>query len=228
MPDKKRPSRSPWNTFLERRKAQVETDRKAAGSKEKTSISARLNPFRPLDWDKPPQSDSPIDLELGKIQSATTTMSSPVAHNAEPREVDCPEPDQTPARLGLQPPAGMPSRPSSGGRSVQGDAAWKNGDDASDDIEPERWWRLKKVTPKTPFTVANQIQRTFLRAPINALLLMVPIGFVFANLHSQSVATFVVNWLAALPLYGLAEGAMEEISLRIDEVIAGFLYLTTW
>ena len=90
------------------------------------------------------------------------------------------------------------------------------------------WLRIQRVEPVTPYTKSNQIRRTFLRAPINALLVCVPVGFVLHFIDNNSIAAFIVNFMAALPLFMLAEAGMSEISLRVGEVLGGLLYLSTW
>ena len=87
---------------------------------------------------------------------------------------------------------------------------------------------ITRVEPATPFTVTNQLQRVFLRAPVSLLTLFVPAGIVVHAVTGGTVATFVLNYLGALPLFALAEAGMEEISLRIGEISGGLLYLATW
>ena len=57
---------------------------------------------------------------------------------------------------------------------------------------------------------------------------MVPVGFVLHSVDGGSVATFVVNYLACLPLYVLAEYGMDQVSHYTGEILGGFLYLTVW
>lgn len=46
--------------------------------------------------------------------------------------------------------------------------------------------------------------------------------------NGSSVATFVVNYLATLPLYMLTEYSVEENSLVTGEILGGVLYLSVW
>lgn len=86
---------------------------------------------------------------------------------------------------------------------------------------------FRHIEPKEPFTVANQLQRTFLNSWINILLLAAPVGFVLNYVHSVSrVAVFVVNFIAIIPLAAMLSFATEEIALRTGETLGGLLNAT--
>ncbi|KAK0745178.1 Sodium/calcium exchanger protein-domain-containing protein [Apiosordaria backusii] len=86
---------------------------------------------------------------------------------------------------------------------------------------------FKRIEPKEPFTVRNQIQRTLFGSWINALLIAAPIGIAIANIHSVSrVAVFVVNFMAIVPLAAMLGFATEEIALRTGETVGGLLNAT--
>ncbi|AEO55223.1 hypothetical protein MYCTH_2298844 [Thermothelomyces thermophilus ATCC 42464] len=86
---------------------------------------------------------------------------------------------------------------------------------------------FKHLTPKEPFTVRNQIQRTLFGGWINILLLAAPAGIAINYIPSVSrVAVFVVNFIAIVPLASLLGFATEEIALRTGETIGGLLNAT--
>ncbi|KHN94198.1 Sodium/calcium exchanger membrane region [Metarhizium album ARSEF 1941] len=85
-------------------------------------------------------------------------------------------------------------------------------------------WHLK---PKEPFTVANQLQRTFLSSWINVLLLAAPVGIALNYVHSvDRIAIFVINFLAIIPLAAILGFATEEVALRTGETLGGLINAT--
>jgi Ca2+/H+ antiporter len=86
---------------------------------------------------------------------------------------------------------------------------------------------FRNVQPKTPFTIANQLQRTLLNSWINILLIAAPVGIAIANVHSiDRIAVFVVNFVAIVPLAAMLSFATEEIALRTGETLGGLLNAT--
>jgi hypothetical protein len=85
---------------------------------------------------------------------------------------------------------------------------------------------FKSVYPKEPFTVANQIQRTFLNSWINVLLVAAPVGIALHFTSVTPVAIFVVNFIAIIPLAAMLSFATEEIALRTGETLGGLLNAT--
>lgn len=86
---------------------------------------------------------------------------------------------------------------------------------------------FRHVYPKEPFTVANQIQRTFLSSWINLLLLAAPVGIAINYIPAvDRKAVFVVNFLAIVPLASILGFATEEIALRTGETLGGLLNAT--
>ncbi|KAF5017321.1 hypothetical protein F66182_10769 [Fusarium sp. NRRL 66182] len=86
---------------------------------------------------------------------------------------------------------------------------------------------FKDVQPKEPYTVGNQIQRTFLNSWINILLVAAPVGIVLNYVHSVNrIAVFVVNFIAIIPLAAMLGFATEEIALRTGEVLGGLINAT--
>ena len=86
---------------------------------------------------------------------------------------------------------------------------------------------FKHLTPKEPFTVRNQIQRTLFNSWINILLVAAPAGIAVNYVPSVSrVAVFVVNFIAIVPLAAMLGFATEEIALRTGETVGGLLNAT--
>ncbi|RSL87692.1 hypothetical protein CEP51_002102 [Fusarium floridanum] len=86
---------------------------------------------------------------------------------------------------------------------------------------------FRNVQPKEPFTVANQLQRTFLNSWINILLIAAPVGIVLNYVNSVNrIAVFVVNFIAIIPLAAILSFATEEIALRTGEVLGGLINAT--
>lgn len=86
---------------------------------------------------------------------------------------------------------------------------------------------FKHLTPKEPFTWKNQVKRVLFESYINVLLLLIPVGFVCNYVHSISrVASFVINFLAIVPLAAMLGFATEEIALRTGETVGGLLNAT--
>lgn len=100
--------------------------------------------------------------------------------------------------------------------------------DEEEEEKPKKRYRFfKNVQPKEPFTVANQIQRTVLVAPINILLVSVPVGIALNFTIGPSSATFAVNFVALIPLYFITEVATDEIEKRLGPVLSNFFSITT-
>ncbi|KAH8173269.1 sodium/calcium exchanger protein [Sarocladium implicatum] len=91
----------------------------------------------------------------------------------------------------------------------------------------EKQGLIRHVQPKTPFTVANQLQRTLLNSWINLLLIAAPVGIALNYVHSvNKVVVFVVNFIAIIPLAAMLSFATEEIALRTGETLGGLLNAT--
>jgi Ca2+:H+ antiporter len=86
---------------------------------------------------------------------------------------------------------------------------------------------FRHVEPKEPFTVRNQLERTFLNSYINILLIAAPVGIALNYIHSVNrIAVFVVNFIAIIPLAAILSFATEEIALRTGEVLGGLINAT--
>ncbi|CAK7266413.1 hypothetical protein SEPCBS119000_002016 [Sporothrix epigloea] len=125
-------------------------------------------------------------------------------------------------------PDGLTNRSRGSDRSGSGeldepDDSHKN---AKDKKHKKEGGMLKHVQPKEPFTVANQIQRTFLNSYINLLLIAAPVGIGLHFTSVDPVAIFVVNFIAIIPLAAMLSSATEEIALRTGETLGGLLNAT--
>jgi Ca2+:H+ antiporter len=86
---------------------------------------------------------------------------------------------------------------------------------------------FKHLTPKEPFTVRNQLERTLFNSWINVLLITAPVGIAINYVESiPRVAVFVVNFIAIIPLAAMLGFATEEIALRTGETLGGLLNAT--
>ncbi|CAK7245474.1 MAG: hypothetical protein STHCBS139747_007057 [Sporothrix thermara] len=113
-------------------------------------------------------------------------------------------------------------RPGSG-ETEEPDDAHKN---AKDKKAKKEGGMFKHVQPKEPFTVGNQLQRTFLNSYINLLLFAAPVGIALHFTSVDPIAIFVVNFVAIIPLAAMLSSATEEIALRTGETLGGLLNAT--
>lgn len=123
------------------------------------------------------------------------------------------------------PQDGLRNRRENGKTTANG--ATEAGSEKEDSKKNKKPGLFKHVRPKTPFTVANQIQRTVLNSWINILLLAAPVGIALNYVHSVSrIVVFVVNFIAIIPLAAMLSFATEEIALRTGETLGGLLNAT--
>ncbi|XTI87287.1 hypothetical protein V2W45_1467868 [Cenococcum geophilum] len=61
---------------------------------------------------------------------------------------------------------------------------------------------------------------------INILLLTVPVGFIVNYLYVNSIAIFIVNFIAIIPLTIMISYATKEIALRAGNILGGLLNIT--
>ncbi|PFH56556.1 hypothetical protein XA68_16339 [Ophiocordyceps unilateralis] len=118
-----------------------------------------------------------------------------------------------------------------GGGDAEADAATPvpvQGKPAEEEKQTNKHSRfLRHLEPKTPFTVSNQLQRTFLNSWINMLLVAAPVGIALNYVPAvPRVAVFVVNFVAIIPLAAMLSFATEEIALRTGETLGGLLNAT--
>ncbi|KAK4126109.1 Calcium/proton exchanger [Parathielavia appendiculata] len=120
---------------------------------------------------------------------------------------------------------GVLRRRTSGGRENPPDAAAEQSQNTEKPKKSRTFF--KHLTPKEPFTVRNQIERTLFNSWINVLLLAAPAGIALNYVPSVSgVVVFVVNFIAIVPLAAMLGFATEEIALRTGETMGGLLNAT--
>ncbi|KAL9109685.1 MAG: hypothetical protein Q9227_005723 [Pyrenula ochraceoflavens] len=73
------------------------------------------------------------------------------------------------------------------------------------------------------FTVASQIRATLLNSWVNLLLLAVPAGFAVRYAIGYSITTFIVNFLATIPLVLLVGFGADEIQIRVGITLGSLI-----
>jgi Ca2+:H+ antiporter len=116
----------------------------------------------------------------------------------------------------------------SGGREPSSSEATATAEHTQETEKPKKSRTFfKHITPKEPFTVRNQIQRTLFNSWLNVLLLAAPAGIAINYVPSVNrVAVFIVNFIAIVPLAAMLGFATEEIALRTGETLGGLLNAT--
>lgn len=120
---------------------------------------------------------------------------------------------------------GVLRRRTSGGRDPSPNTTAERAPEAEEPKKSRTFF--KHLTPKEPFTVRNQLQRTLFNSWINILLVAAPAGIAINYVHSVSrIAVFIVNFIAIVPLAAMLGFATEEIALRTGETVGGLLNAT--
>ncbi|OAR00567.1 hypothetical protein LLEC1_00356 [Akanthomyces lecanii] len=124
--------------------------------------------------------------------------------------------------------AGVRNRkPDDGATRVNGNNQTEDADDSKSKKKDNKNALYRPVHPRHPFTVANQLQRTFLSSWINVLLFAAPVGIALNYVKSVSpTIVFVVNFIAIIPLAAMLSYATEEIALRTGETLGGLINAT--
>jgi len=81
--------------------------------------------------------------------------------------------------------------------------------------------------PEVPFTIRNQMERTLLTSWINVLLLCVPIGLGLNAAKGPSVSTFIINYIAEIPLWFMCDYALEEMEKYLRPVLSDLIDIFT-
>jgi Ca2+:H+ antiporter len=227
--------------------------KRAAHKLSRQSTSSTINPFAHIAWGQKredarrgtfPQDHDP-DLEAGngspisQVQTAPENFSSGAlgeendkedGHNT--KEADSPVGESSGEKHNGEtvPPSHSTSNLKQRGtaKATTGqDAPAKEEPDDSGKKKPKKQSRfLRHIEPKHPFTVANQLQRTFLNSWINVLLIAAPIGIALNFTKVTPIVIFVVNFIAIIPLAAMLSFATEEIALRTGETLGGLLNAT--
>ncbi|OAA32404.1 Sodium/calcium exchanger membrane region [Moelleriella libera RCEF 2490] len=157
-----------------------------------------------------------------------TVTASPVKDSDEtsrPRSAD-PAPHEKPLANGEA--RGLRQRKADDDASGENGVAVESPSSADDNGKDKKKTTgiLRHVKPKHPFTVANQLQRTFLNSWINVLILAAPAGIAMKYAHVDGIAVFVVNFVAIIPLAAMLSFATEEVALRTGEALGGLINAT--
>ncbi|KAK2018069.1 calcium/proton exchanger [Colletotrichum eremochloae] len=217
--------------------------RKAHGLSRR-STEQTWNPFRHVSWDNHPSKRSTWDganLEAQREAVAEGTETDDTIHHVQsepaPRESDTVRNSLgKDARSGTGSGSGdtvYENKPEDGGvlRNRKSEAAQDEGvsppEEDKEKPKKQKSGLIRHVEPKTPFTVANQLQRTLLSSYINILILAAPVGIAISYVGSiNKIAVFVVNFIAIIPLAAMLGFATEEIALRTGETLGGLLNAT--
>lgn len=88
-------------------------------------------------------------------------------------------------------------------------------------MEERRKKALKKKIP-----IGKQVRYVLFGAWINVLLVMVPVGFAAGYVKFNILATFIINFVAIIPLAAMLSNATEELAIRVGETMGGLLNAT--
>lgn len=89
---------------------------------------------------------------------------------------------------------------------------------ASSREHPESTYSGNDPVPKAPpATLRTAVRAIFTSSRINVLLVFVPLGFISNFIWSPTV-TFILNFLAIIPLAKLLGFATEDLAIRVGEV----------
>ncbi|KAJ6443442.1 DDHD domain-containing protein [Purpureocillium lavendulum] len=92
----------------------------------------------------------------------------------------------------------------------------------------KRLWLFKQVEPRAPFTIGGQLRRLYrLSIVMKVLLLCCPVGFCLNFTNGPSIETFIINFISTIPINFLGDFAMTEIGLRLGELTADLLSVST-
>ena len=76
---------------------------------------------------------------------------------------------------------------------------------------------------KWPAYFGRKVQQTLTSNYVNVLLVFVPLGIVSGAVGWSPTATFILNFLAIIPLASLLSFATEELSAKLGQTLGGLL-----
>ncbi|UNI15600.1 hypothetical protein JDV02_002121 [Purpureocillium takamizusanense] len=92
----------------------------------------------------------------------------------------------------------------------------------------KRLWPFKEVRPKAPLTIGSQLRRLYrLSIVMKLLLLCCPVGFCLNFTIGPSIETFIINFISTIPINFFGDFAMTEIGLRLGDLTADLLSVST-
>ncbi|RDA96146.1 hypothetical protein CP533_1794 [Ophiocordyceps camponoti-saundersi (nom. inval.)] len=211
-------SNVPFNHFRNRRQAHAVS----------RASSEAWNPFRHV-WGRDRRVQTWAGLEEQRQQQQMQGAQPSMTHSATAPTGSRQRSEDDEASQVKTPPSSLDAEATGGLRNRKPDDAAtdeKKSDDVGDSHDHKNRF-LRRVQPKTPFTLSNQLQRTFLNSWINILLFAAPVGIAINYVPAvPRVAVFVVNFIAIVPLAALLSFATEEIALRTGETLGGLLNAT--
>ncbi|EGE02265.1 hypothetical protein TEQG_01305 [Trichophyton equinum CBS 127.97] len=120
------------------------------------------------------------------------------------------------------------TRAAGGVKANEQDVQRKSGGSESMDKQQEATTEEDAPAPghAKQFTIAGQLRATLFGSWINILLVAAPTGIIMYYLKVNSVAVFVVNFIAIVPLAAMLGYGTEEIAMRTGETVGGLLNAT--
>ncbi|KAL8382661.1 hypothetical protein RB595_006441 [Gaeumannomyces hyphopodioides] len=210
-------------------------------------LSRQSGPFAHIQWRKKQNTTFPLDVEKGHAAAAGDNEgSSPLTHvNSAPagafssRDGDKERDSDSGAAAAAAAETASAAPPTNDAQLRNrkpeiprlDTSLARSGTAKQEETEEEKPKKkgskfLKHIEPKEPFTVANQLQRTFLNSWINVLLIAAPAGIALHFTHASPILIFTINFIAIIPLAALLGFATEEIALRTGETLGGLLNAT--
>lgn len=84
-------------------------------------------------------------------------------------------------------------------------------------------WEDERPYVKWPASFFRRTYQTLASNPVNVLLVFVPLGIVSGAVGWSPTATFILNFLAIIPLASLLSFATEELSVKLGQTLGGLL-----
>ena len=85
------------------------------------------------------------------------------------------------------------------------------------------WEDSNPAYVKYPASFFLRTYQTLASNPVNVLLVFVPLGIISGAVGWGATATFVLNFLAIIPLASLLSFATEELSVKLGQTLGGLL-----
>lgn len=87
----------------------------------------------------------------------------------------------------------------------------------------EYLWEDRRPYVKWPASFFLKTYETLTSNPVNVLLVFVPLGIISGAVGWSPMATFILNFLAIIPLASLLSFATEELSVKLGQTLGGLL-----
>lgn len=84
-------------------------------------------------------------------------------------------------------------------------------------------WEDGRAYVRWPASFFRRTYQTLASNYVNVLLVFVPLGIISGNVGWSATATFVLNFLAIIPLASLLSFATEELSVKLGQTLGGLL-----